>query len=600
MPRPARRKLFYRDGLCRIENLRYLVQVDSSNESKENLRIQVVIREVLEDGGRRQPSTQPSETILVPIGDLPSLWRNRLFRDGYPLKKRYKLKAEQEECLTLDLSPENLTFFKRFDEDSSGPIIRKSKHNSQEDSETLYVGIGYNGDPYGVIIPSVDIFVFFYANSTFMTQLVLSESILDPGFSVYDTERSIKSGRNRKIWLKPDVPESNALHLVMLLFDDYALEAAQRIYTDRGPGGQKSKYWPIRATPPIKGEVKLDLIGRYEGSRYIVTQITSCDWSPPFDHVEWERDRRPINSTKATAEPGPTRSWVVIDSPDEVSDGKADERKARSEVEEPDLDSRFPGLQKVSLARSPRLEPQEKEGVRYLKTKIPIKKASTALGGDGPIDERRAEIKGQEQPPPNTPKQALENVQIDAEDVQDQSISTTRLLLAARKHRLAKVNFLNPGFASTIFSNGLDKESLCLLPSRIDGKDKAWLFSDEGKRRQRVAVIAKVEFQGKVRYIVELQMRRDHRISTGLIWRESNSEIQEGILHELALLFADPSASESLKRSTTRYNLQLGRCRHDHKTKIDWGNPEQFAEDFLNRLFKPPQSKALATGDNQS
>jgi hypothetical protein len=122
---------------------------------------------------------------LVPIGDLPSLWRNRLFRDGYPLQKRYKLKAEREECLTLDLSPENLTFFKRFAEDRSGPIIRKSKHNSQKDSETLYVGIGYNGDPYGVIIPSVDIFVFFYANSTFMTQLVLSESILDPGFSVY-------------------------------------------------------------------------------------------------------------------------------------------------------------------------------------------------------------------------------------------------------------------------------------------------------------------------------------------------------------------------------------------------------------------------------
>jgi hypothetical protein len=42
MPRPARRKLFHRDGLCRIENLRYLVQGDSTNESKENLRIQVV------------------------------------------------------------------------------------------------------------------------------------------------------------------------------------------------------------------------------------------------------------------------------------------------------------------------------------------------------------------------------------------------------------------------------------------------------------------------------------------------------------------------------------------------------------------------------
>lgn len=596
MARPARRKLFDRNGLWRIENLRYLVQVDSANESNENLRIQVIIREVLEDGERKQPSTEPSETLLVPIGDLPSLWRNRLFRDGYPLRKRYKLEAEQEECLTLDLSAENLNFFKRFDEDSSGPIIRKSKYSSLEDSETLYVGIGHNGDPYGVIIPSVDIFLFFYASSTFMTQLVLSEKILDPEFSIYDSERSIKNGRNRKIYLKPDIPKSNARHLVMLLFDEYALDAAQRTYTNRGSGGQTSKTWPIRATPPFKGEVKLNLIGRYENNRYIVTQIKTCDWSPPFNHVKWDREGRPRTSTKGTVLAELKRNWVEIDSPEEVSDARADESKARSEVEESDLDTRFPGLQKVSLARAPRAEPKETEGAQYTKKKIPVKRASTALGGDSLTDERRAEIKGQEEHPTNTPEPTLENIQINAENVQDQSISTTRLLLAARKHKLARVSFINPGFASTVFSNGSDRESLCLLPSEVDGKDKAWLFSDEAKRRQRVAVISKVEYQGQIRYIFELQMRLNYGISTGLLWREPHSEIPKDILYELLLLFADPSASESLKRLTARHNVQLGRSKHDHKTKIDWNNPEQFSENFLNRLFKAPQIKTPCSG----
>ncbi|MBN0140922.1 hypothetical protein JTL54_34165, partial [Pseudomonas aeruginosa] len=130
--------------------------------------------------------TEDLETVPVPIGDLPLLRRNRLVRDGYLLHEQYKLGEEADLRLTLDLSPENLNFFRRFATDKSGPILNSTKHSSEDDKESLFVGIGYNSDPFGIIIPCVDIFSFFYANSTFLTQLVLSESILKPETAVYD------------------------------------------------------------------------------------------------------------------------------------------------------------------------------------------------------------------------------------------------------------------------------------------------------------------------------------------------------------------------------------------------------------------------------
>lgn len=581
-------KLLHRDGLWRIVNLKYLVQrgsnphpdADRADDSREDLRIQVVIGRVVKVGERTE--TEDLETVLVPIGDLPLLRRNRLVRDGYLLYEQYELGEESDVRLTLDLSPENLNFFNRFDTDNSVPIFKSTKHSSEDDSDSLFVGIGYNNDPYGIIIPCVDIFSFFYANSTFLTQLVLSESILNPELTVYDSEKSVKIGRYRRIWLKEDVPSKDARYLAMLLFDDFALAAAQSIYLHRGPDGRRAKSWPIRATPPIKGKIKLKLKGRYYGSRLVVTEIIKCGWIPPFDHLEWERDNRSSTSTHGTVNPSPTRKLVDIDSPEEISDEPGDRRKVPSEVKQAYLGHRFPRLKAVSLKRSPRPNPSDREGARYARETVPTKEASTALGGSGP-SKRRAEVREPEESPSETPKKQreLENVQLEAKDIADQCVSSALMLLAAHNNDLAWVDFLNPGFAKTTLLSDEDRIPLCLLPSTIDKKEKAWLFSDEPKLRQRVALIARVEFRGEVRFVFELQKRMSQNISTILIWREPHSEIQNWLLQELLLLIAGSTASTERTLFTTTHDLQWGRCRH----KALSGTTLQRAEEFLNRLF---------------
>lgn len=580
-------KLLHRDGLWRIADLKYIVQADSNLQSnldraasRENIRVQVAIGKVAEAGEKEK--LKNLTIVEVPIGDLPLLRRNRLIQDGYLRDEQYELEKESELHLTLDLSPENLNFFKRFDKENSKLILKRTRYSTEEDRELLFVGIGYSGDPYGIIISCTDIFSFFYANSTFLTQLILSESILDPESTVYDSEKSIKTGRFRKIWLKEGVPSKDARHLAMLLFDDYALEATQSIYQHRDPEGRKAGKWAIRATPPIMGKVKLKLKGRYYGSRLVVTEIIKCGWIPPFDNLEWERDNRSSPSKSGPFNPEPARKLIDVDSPEEISDEPGDRRTLPSEVRQAHLGHRFPRLKAVSLKRSPRPAPSDKEGARYVRENVPTKEASTALGGSGP-SKRRADARGPEEPQPGSLKKQreLENVQLEAKDTDDQCVSSALMLLEAHNSDLAWVDFLNPGFANTTLMRGKERIPLCLLPSMVDKKEKAWLYSDEPKLRQRAALIARVEFREEVRYVFELQKRMTQNISTALIWREPQGEIKNFLLKDLLLLIAGPTTSTERINFTTTHSLQWGRCKH----KALNGTLSQRAEEFLHRLF---------------
>lgn len=595
MTRGVYHEQLHKDGLWRIKNFKYLVKQGSA--TVEDLRLEVVIGKVTEPG--EQPGKEADEIVPVPIGDLPSLRRNGLIRDGFLLRTDHQLVEARKERLTLDLSRSNLTFFNRFDEENSEPIIPRTRSSIEEDNETLYVGIGHNGDRYGIIIPSVDIFLFFYANSTFMTQLVLSEHILNPERSIYDSEKSVNTDLHKKIWLKKGVPEQDVGYLAMLLFDEYALEAAKGIFTDRGPSGRSSKRWPIRALPPIEGKVGLKLLGRNIGkNRLLVTQITSCDWVPPFHSLEWDRDGRSSTTSTGGGSQMVPLALNDIEPAEQITDEGVDRRKSPSPVYEPHIDQRLPGLKKVPVKRSPKPDPTEKRGGRYVRKTVPVKVATTAPGGPGSEKKRKAEFRGKEKNPAGTSEEdkELENFQLNANDVQNQSIATAIILFQAHKHKLAKVCFLDGGFQTKELP--IDENSrvpLCLLPTKHEGKDKAWLYSDEHKRRQRVAVIARVELDGKVRYVFELQMRLTQGISTGLIWTESDNDAPEERLYELLLGFADPTGSDALMQSTARNDLQWGRCKHNHKVHIDWKHPELFAEDFLSRLFSQPQATRRAT-----
>lgn len=585
-------KLLSRDGLWRVANFKYLVRKDASptlpgpyhgNSTNGDLRIEVVIGRVVRNGERSE--TVDLETVPVPIGDLPLLRRNRLIRDGYLLHEQYELDKEIEKDLILDLSPENLKLFNRFGKENSESIIKTSKHSSPEDSESLYLGIAHEGDTYAVIIPCIDILMFFYANSTFLTQLVLSEAILNPELNIYDRHKSIKTGRHRKIWLKEGIPSKDALYLAMLLFDDYAIEAAQSIYQHRPPLGPTANHWAIRAIPPIKGKVRLKLKGRYLGSRLVVTEIMSCGWVPPFSQLEWGRDGTSSSSLNGKAYLGSPRKLVDVDAPDSLSDGAGDRRTIPSEVREAHLAQRFPNLKKVPVKRSARPERKEKEGGHYVRERVPTEEASTAQGGHGPRNERRAEVREQEKSSAetSTEQEELENIQLDAKDFHDQCASSAILLLKAHKLEIAKVEFLTTNLTKATLSSGEDRIPLCLLPKDVENKRKAWLFSDEEKLTQRATFIAKVEFEGNVRYIFELQMRLTQKISTALIWSEPHREIQEQPLRELLLAIADPSASTALLQLTTTHNLQRGRCRHKTLNKEE--DEANRAKDFLDRLF---------------
>ena len=100
MTREVYHEQLHKDGLWRIKNFRYLVK--QSYADVEDLRLEVVIGKVTEPG--EQPRQEADDIVPVPIGDLPSLRRNGLIRDGFLLRTDYQLVEARKKRLTLDLS----------------------------------------------------------------------------------------------------------------------------------------------------------------------------------------------------------------------------------------------------------------------------------------------------------------------------------------------------------------------------------------------------------------------------------------------------------------------------------------------------------------
>lgn len=550
------------------------------------------------------------KSAYLPVGEIARLPLQTVLRNGRTIQKRLAPAFECRETRSLDFNRSNITVFDRFGFDDQGkqiiPIPSRWVNQLQNpEMHGLFIGVGSLIDPYSVIIPTTEVFRFFYATSDVMAKALLRDDFLDPERNIWNPKKSALSDDGKALlWLRKRMLDADARFIARFAFDKYALHQAQQIFLYacnlvQNPHGERY----IRALPPIEGEVPITYVGRHintpSGRRTLVTRLLQCHWLPTFTHLKWDRDNdgRRDHVNREERDPvhwGPTlhasRSSEVDSDPipPRLATQPPSALCAPSRLKEFEITERFPDLGAVPAEKLPQENAKTRADQKYWRPIMEEAFAGTVIEGKsseeliGPTI-----IEGLEKKPPST-KEMTDAV--DASFGASDYLTILNLLKAFAELGLAEVKFQGVLDSQTV-AHGI---VFNVYPEELDGKQKAWLYVNLEKTKRRMVLLAEITTEGKTRYVIELQQKSTSQSSTLVVWQRNEIRLAPGLLAQL-LLDCARSGSATLE-SAHVLRVHWARLHHTIKEAS-----QDSSSHFLKRIFaaQPKGHSNSDTGEQQ-
>lgn len=297
------------------------------------------------------------KNVQVGIGYLPYLALGTLWQEGHPDARELMI---SEKSFQIDVDKQH---FISADTRVNGDwVIAPSRYpfgdNWQALKDTMLVAIEYGGSPYGLLIPAIELFRFYYATSTDLTKAACWGDIQ----KIYDHKESRRLGDgNFKIHLKQNLSKHDAWTLARYIESpemQHQMEQFHRqIQTTQINAGSipvKSVRavkcgFPFSGKTTIRGRA-LNISSDAAKPRWLVLRLTGCTYPLPFGDVvaDWDdnyinipidehdeeegsgvdipvyppgKKRKPSNKLKSNVEP--SRRWkpLEIQLPEDRFDG---------------------------------------------------------------------------------------------------------------------------------------------------------------------------------------------------------------------------------------------------------------------------------------
>lgn len=502
--------------------------------------------------GSRTQFTGKLQSTYLPVGEIARLPLHTILRDGRTLfQKHPALPSEYKESRNLNFSRSNITVFDRFGFDGKGnriiPVPARWANQLQDpEMHGLFIGIGSSSDPYSIIIPTIEIFRFFYATSDVMAKALLRDDFLDPERNIWNPKKTALSSTDGKalLWLRKRMLDADARFIARFAFDKYALHQAQQIFLyacnlAQHPHGERY----IRAIPPIDNEVfttyHCRLINTATDHRILVTRLLQCSWQPPFTSLKWDRDndgrydpdnreeRDPVHWNPTFHVPKPTAE-DIDPAPTRLANEPPSTICAPSRLKEFEITERFPDLGAIPAEKLPQDNTKTKTSPDWRPI---MEEAFAGTVIDGKSSEELIGptiIEGLEKKPP--PSKELTDA-VDANFGVSNYLTILNLLKEIKKNNLAKVEF-----KTVLNSQALEHDVVFnVYPEELDGKQKSWLYVDKNKTKRRMVLLAEITTEGKTRYLIELQQKATSQSSTLVVWQPKEIRLAPGLLAQLLL-----------------------------------------------------------------
>jgi hypothetical protein len=613
LAKAIRRKYIDFDGLCQLVYVGRLLSVPGP---KDNIAFRAYFSPVLPPMEVGQKPKRTGETFFrdMPIGDIIDIPLCTLFYKGVPVPHTQKLDeafSVTKGHLTFNLVRDNLRFVDRWFCPTPGKLLIPPSARSRPDDpyyNGTFLCIGAGSNPYEYLVPSYEVFRFFYAVSSRMAQVFLDSRFLEWGRYVWDSKRSAINHEKKeaRLWLRQWMLDQDAWYIASLAFDPIAVERAMDIY--RSVAIDESRL--LRAVPPMNEWINVQATWRHVengagGKSRLILRLINTDWHPPFNTLKFDRDndgRRPTQDRKP-GKPSIDRPAGapltkplpdVSEDPIDLTSAPANPALPTETVTLEEIGDRFEWLPDASIEKLPQLE-TEFEGERYRAKLLErwVEEMSTFEGTTSAeaiqtvvLTARDKHIlaslesKGDELEPPH------ETVELPNNDM----LEIGRGLGNIRDKTSAHIEFL------VLWGAPIPYETFCLfkLPAKLKDETFRWLYKSSSKRtrhalaaritRRRVAEDGRI-YQ-ETRYLLDFEPKNPRlpKSSIVILWTDSGRDLTDEDLRHVIRGFA---RAKSVKANKTRmWDLRIGHRRHVvPREDIEGGHG------FLDRIFDTTPSK---------
>lgn len=540
------------------------------------------------DGGASIPIHKKRHVSRVPIGEIPRLYINAVIQDGVlDTDVQLELREWKINSRTANCHDEHVSFRART-EMFDGELIIPDDGGAQflgSDGGALIAYFDFDDGGCPLAIPSIELFRFFYATSTTMAHIATNGTFLRPEGQLW-SDYDIDPDKRASIVICKSMLDADVRMIACFALSPYARFQAQRMYLNAAPDTEIRGF--IAAWPPIPDTVELSFVSKIvkggAGPIELVSRILSCNWSPPYTQLTWRREQDTGGATDDTDDEGAAgdslRKMALPDDSDIqlLLDRPSSQSLLPKSLIEEEINRRFPRLEETPVERLSR-DGRGSGAKRETKTVfVPVDEASTLDATNSEERVNRTNIVRDDGVPEKKTEPAPDIRKADYEDI-------LGLLKIISDSQLAEVHFLELLGDSVQYESALFN----VYPKLYKGRQRAWLYADEAKTSSRVILVARIERQGRIRYVFELQRREKRKSSTLLVWREGadSSPIVGYVLSDLCFEYA--AAGAATLESASRCGVSWARKSHTlHLDELEPPKRQAAAERLLEHIFSAP------------
>jgi len=418
------------------------------------------------------------------------------------------------------------------------------------------LAIKYKGDPFGILIPMMEIIRFYYAVSTNLAHTIFSGAIKHDISSVVNLDRTglIESENRCVLGLRQHYSNEDGWVLGRIFYDDNAWKGATLPHNDLIKHSINNEPTHIRSCFPFSGTTNLRVRAKpikcYADNRWriLVLSIEQCTAPFPFEHLTADRDNNPKKADPETDIPDsdfPVSPAVRASDGDKPFQSKQEPSKY-NQTETLTLPS-----ERFSAIAGKKVDMPEKDQCNYISQRFKDKKSQDIhkLGtGKGDYSES-----------------SVGRGTIDAKH------SRRAALPASFDTFQQAIALLNQKNEIQAHIRNLDlRNTIIPLTKATQKKQWAYLNSNDLSRRQVIAA--------EIFTLIDVQGRPNQTLKVALLSKEDSSKLNENELHQLLLKLAYLKGVWDNMSNISIEGLEISTMKHT------WPTPGDFANSVCSKM----------------
>ena len=533
---------------------------------------QIVISPFLEDPAQLPNKdlssvthTSPDEQkiIRIGVGQLPAIWIGSIWKDGICQQRWAGITAHFP---NLDVTDKSINIIPANYQHHGKALIPYNyyRYGAAGFSSKL-LAIEWEGDPFGILIPAMEVLRFYYAASSNLSHAIFSGAFTHDLDSIVHTDRTdyLPEEKRFLLGLRQHMLDEEGWIIARILHSDEAWRGCTRIHDYLMKQSLNSDFTHIETNFPFFGHTNLQArckqIRSYGDNKWrtLILSLESCTGPLPYKELTVIRDNSGDPADPETDIPNEQKKLIDHHNqsnqqkPDQELQSEQETNKTLSTVEIPLPTDRFP----ILTGRKP--DKPTKEQCEYRSNyRFRNHDMTEMLGtGQGSYGE-------------------------DGKGAQKVNLASNyqRRKAASPSFEIFKeaINKLNtfPGITATIKT--LDKSTIYIPLVKPSGSWQ-WPYLNSSTQQRRNVIAADITYKGDYYTLVEFEIRQNESFRVALI-HSSTTQLNNRGLQSILLQLARQKGKWKNITDTNIGNMLIIALKHT------WSSPDAFRDSLIKKI----------------